>query len=83
MSNQLITATATGEMKLTDFRMHAAGGRMGVFKTVQAHAKGNLSAIAGHPHAPLIATGTTSQVCGLSAGGRAALGQCRKIEDLD
>ena len=34
----------------------------GVFKTVQAHSKENLTAIAGHSHAPLLATGTASQV---------------------
>ena len=63
VSNQLVTATATGELKFIDFRMHdALGGRLGVYKTLDAHSKGSLSAVVGHPHAPLIATGTTTQV---------------------
>ena len=63
VSNQLVTATATGKLKFIDFRMHdASGGRLGVYKTLDAHSKGSLSAVVGHPHAPLIATGTTTQV---------------------
>ena len=34
----------------------------GVVKTVLAHSKGGLSALVAHPHAPLMATGTVSQV---------------------
>ena len=39
----------------------AAGGQ-GVLRLVPAHSKGGLSALAAHPHAPLIATGTVNQV---------------------
>ena len=66
ISNQLVTATGSGEMKFSDFRMSNGEGQMGVFKTVQAHNRGVLSALAAHPAAPLIATGTTSQVHCLS-----------------
>jgi hypothetical protein len=33
-----------------------------IIKTVEAHSKGGMSVLAAHPTAPLLATGTTSQV---------------------
>ena len=42
---------------------NAPGGSMGVWKTVSASATSrNLSALAAHPNAPLLATGTSTQV---------------------
>lgn len=77
VKDQLVTAAADGEMKMIDFRMlgdaAAAGnspsggtgsssGSLGVWKTVNASATSrNLSALAAHPNAPLLATGTATQ----------------------
>ena len=62
--HQVVTATADGELRFTDFR--AAGGgaaaKMGVYKSLEATSKGKLSALVAHPHAPIFATGTTTQV---------------------
>lgn len=55
-----VTAYSSGELQFTDFRMGEA--RPAVFRTVQAHSRENLTALAGHPHCSLIATGTASQV---------------------
>ncbi len=60
---QLVTATTAGQLKFIDVRMLGEGsGRLGEYKVLEAHSKGNVSVIAGHPHAPLFATGTTTQV---------------------
>jgi hypothetical protein len=87
-AHQLVTATAAGELKFIDFRMGSdSKGKMGVYKTLQAHSKGNITAIVGHPYAPLIATGTTTQVefpqpacwaasLGVEKGGRGQLQDC-------
>lgn len=40
----------------------ASSGTGGVWKVVEAHRKPYLTAVVGHPHAPLIATASTSQV---------------------
>ena len=62
-AHQLVTATAAGELKFIDFRMAPdSRGKMGVYKTLQAHSKGSITAIVGHPYAPIVATGTTTQV---------------------
>lgn len=74
LKDQLVTAAADGEMKMIDFRMlgdasaaaavpsSGAGGSLGVWKTVNASATSrNLSALAAHPHSPLLATGTATQ----------------------
>lgn len=76
MKDQLITAAADGEMKMVDFRMlgdasaaangpagnAGSSGSLGVWKTVNASATSrNLSALAAHPNAPLLATGTATQ----------------------
>ena len=61
--HQLVTGTASGELKYIDFRMSSeASGKLGVYKTVQAHSKGSITALVGHPHSPLIASATTTQV---------------------
>lgn len=81
LKDQLVTAAGDGEMKLLDFRMLGenasapasggttqAGGNMGVWKTVHAsQTSKNLSALAVHPNAPLLATGTATQVNALDA----------------
>lgn len=80
LKDQLVTAAADGEMKMIDFRMlgdasaavpgtgaTAGGGTgaLGVWKTVNASATSrNLSALAAHPHSPLLATGTATQAWG-------------------
>ncbi len=76
VKDQLVTAAADGEMKMVDFRMlgdaaaagngpsggATSGGSLGVWKTVNASATSrNLSALAAHPNAPLLATGTATQ----------------------
>ena len=59
----------------------AAGGtapparrlEVGVWKTVEAHSKGQMTALAAHPSAPLLATATNNQVRGeRRCGGRGA-----------
>ena len=61
--HQLVTGTASGELKYIDFRMSSdSTGKLGVYKTVQAHSKGSITALVGHPHSPLIASATTTQV---------------------
>jgi regulator-associated protein of mTOR len=76
LKDQLVTAAGDGEMKLIDLRMlgeregaafggaqSAVAANMGVWKTVNAsQTSRNLSALAAHPHAPLLATGTKTQV---------------------
>jgi hypothetical protein len=52
-------ATATPQRRL----------EVGVWKTVEAHSKGQMTALAAHPNAPLLATATNSQV-------GAGLGRC-------
>lgn len=76
LKDQLVTAAADGEMKMTDFRMlgdasaaasapGSGAGSLGVWKTVNASATSrNLSALAAHPHSPLLATGTATQARG-------------------
>ena len=45
-----------------DLRMGSAGaGKLGVYKTLQAHSKGHITALECHPHSPLIASATTTQ----------------------
>ena len=74
LEHQLVTASAGGELAFIDFRAvsssssYAAEGslppaQMGKWKSVDASTKGGLSALAAHRHAPILATGTTSQVC--------------------
>ena len=43
---------------------------VGVWKTVEAHSRGGMSALASHRAAPLLATATTSQVRAAQAGRR-------------
>ena len=63
VSHQLVTGTASGELKYIDFRMSSdSSGKLGVYKTVQAHSKGSITALVGHPHSPLVASATTTQV---------------------
>ena len=72
--HQLVTGTAAGTLKFLDFRVQSSSqvassssgppeAEVGVWKTVEAHNKGGLSAMAAHPYASLMATATTSQVC--------------------
>lgn len=63
-SNQLVTGSSSGELKFLDFRMVDDSGHMGVWKTVEAHSKGGMTAIAAHPCSPLLATATANQVHG-------------------
>jgi hypothetical protein len=65
--NKLVTGVASGWVQFTDFRFITdnAGAetcQIGVWKTFDAVKTGYLSALTGHPHAPIIATGTTDQV---------------------
>lgn len=62
LDNQLVTGTSTGELKFLDFRMVDDSGRMGVWKKVEAHTKGGMTALAAHPYSPLLATATATQV---------------------
>ena len=72
--HQLVTGTTAGTLKFLDFRVQSSSqvassssgppeAEVGVWKTVEAHNKGGLSAMAAHPYASLMATATTSQVC--------------------
>ena len=65
LHNQLVTGTSTGELKFIDFRVVDSSGQMGVWKTVEAHTKGAMTAMAAHPCSPLLATATATQVYGL------------------
>lgn len=60
--HSLVVASPKGLMKLCDARMVGAA-QLGVWKTVEAHTKGHVTALTAHPHAPLLATGTSMQVC--------------------
>ncbi len=65
--DQLVTAASNGELKYVDLRKLGGeadprGGNMGVWQRVEAHSKGTLTALAAHPNAPLLATGTNTQV---------------------
>ncbi|DBA97523.1 hypothetical protein WJX77_009223 [Trebouxia sp. C0004] len=62
LSNQLVTGTSWGELKFIDFRMVDSTGQTGVWKTVEAHSKGAMSAMTAHPYSPLLATATETQV---------------------
>lgn len=63
LMHRCVTAHSSGELQFLDFRMIGdSDNSAGILKTVQAHSRENLTAVAGHPHAPLIATGTASQV---------------------
>ncbi|KAL0035168.1 hypothetical protein WJX79_004418 [Trebouxia sp. C0005] len=62
LSNQLVTGTSWGELKFIDFRMVGSTGQTGVWKTVEAHSKGAMSAMAAHPYSSLLATATATQV---------------------
>ena len=62
LSNQLVTGTSSGELKFLDFRVVDSSGQMGVWKTVEAHTKGAMTAMAAHPYSPLLATATATQV---------------------
>ena len=64
LHNQLVTGTSTGELKFVDFRVVDSSGQMGVWKTVEAHTKGAMTAMAAHPYSPLLATATATQVHG-------------------
>lgn len=64
LHNQLVTGTSSGELKFVDFRMVDSSGQMGVWKTVEAHTKGAMTAMAAHPYSPLLATATATQVHG-------------------
>lgn len=62
LSNQLVTGTSAGELKFLDFRVVDSSGQMGVWKSVEAHTKGGMTAVAAHPYSPLLATATATQV---------------------
>ena len=62
VGNQLVTGVASGELKFLDFRMVNGKGQTGVWKTVEAHSKGGMTALAAHPYSPLLATATATQV---------------------
>ena len=62
VSNQMVTGTSQGELKFIDFRVVDSSGQMGVWKTVEAHTKGAMTAMAAHPYSPLLATATATQV---------------------
>ena len=77
--HQLVTACPTGELAFIDWRRAGDGAppAVGVTATVAAHSTGGLSALAAHPHAPLLATGTTSQVVKLWSASGDPLGTVR------
>ena len=65
--DQLVTGSSNGELKYVDLRKLGGeadprGGNMGVWQRVEAHSKGSMTALAAHPNAPLLATGTNTQV---------------------
>ena len=62
LGNQMVTGISSGELKFVDFRVVDSSGQMGVWKTVEAHTKGAMTAMAAHPYAPLLATATATQV---------------------
>lgn len=66
VSNQMVTGTSTGELKFIDFRVVGSTGQMGVWKSVEAHTKGAMTAMAAHPYSPLLATATATQVTAYS-----------------
>lgn len=61
----VVTGSTAGELKFLDMRLGAGGegseGRS-VLRVVEAHSKGGMSELVAHPHAPLLATATTTQV---------------------
>lgn len=64
--NKLVTGVSKGWVQFVDFRkmrdtVDGAAYEMGTWKNFNAVKTGSLSSISGHPHAPLIATGTTDQ----------------------
>ena len=77
--HRLVTAAASGELAFSDWR-GASGGALtsstaaGVVKVVTAHASGGLTALASHPRAPLLATGTAAAVVKLWSGEGEAAG---------
>ena len=48
-----------------------------MWKSVEAHSKGTLTALAAHPHAPLLATATSSQVVKVWGAGGEQVGVVR------
>ena len=78
--HQLVTACAAGELAFVDWRGAGGAGAApaaAVVAAVTAHSTGGLSALAAHPHAPLLATGTTSQVVKLWSAAGESLGTVR------
>lgn len=73
LHNQLVTGTSTGELKFVDFRVVDSSGQMGVWKTVEAHTKGAMTAMAAHPYSPLLATATATQVHDCEAAAHVSL----------
>ena len=79
-AHRFVTAAPSGEVALCDWRGAGAGGGVGgagpsagVWKALPAHASGGLTALASHPRAPLLATGTAAGVVKLwTADGEAA-----------
>ena len=53
------------------------GASAGVAAVLSAHSAGGLTALAAHPHAPLLATGTTASVVKLWHAGGAPAGTVR------
>ena len=71
LAHQLVLGHPDGTLAFADCRMlggsaHSSSESLrveaGVWKTVEAHSKGGMTAVACHREAPLLATGTASQV---------------------
>lgn len=89
--HHLALAYPTGQLAFLDVRMLSDAGAQagngpasaprrleaGVWKAVEAHSKGTLTALAGHPHAPLLATATSSQVVKVWGAGGEQVGVVR------
>lgn len=61
-----VLGTPDGKLAFLDARVTSQGeglrAEAGIWKTVEAHGKGSMTALAGHPNAPLLATATANQV---------------------
>ncbi|KAK2075817.1 hypothetical protein QBZ16_001558 [Prototheca wickerhamii] len=85
--HRVILGYPSGTLAFADMRGGTGGagaaqggggtGGSGVWKVVEAHRKPYMSAIVGHPHAPLVATATTSQVVKVWSPDGDALGVIR------
>ena len=62
LEHQVVLGYRSGNISFLDCRMSGGRAQSSLLRSIEGHSKGHVTTVCSHPHAPLFATATASQV---------------------